>query len=332
MKTILAFAILGSTTALCPDACSGHGQCGQYDKCACYANYMGVSCAEKKCPYTVAWSDTGAHAYAECGNRGTCNRETGVCECYDGFEGKGCARLSCIEGCSGHGTCETFGEVNSGYTGWDEAKIMHCNCDPGFTGPDCSERMCMPGDDPMSVRNEANPSLMQTNEVQTLTINAGDGANYATGSFTLKFIDWRGEIWETWPIELVAANPTGIEIEEALEALPNHAIPSVTVTYTGNAVNRVWEIEFSDPANSGNIPALQVMTGGCTVVGCQPYYAGLTIGTNSGDAAIPTVTSVDGTTENYICSGRGECDTDTGLCECHDGYTGQACESQTIIM
>merc|ERR1712072_531026 len=38
-----------------------------------------------------------------------------------------------------------------------------------------------------------------------------------------------------------------------------------------------------------------------------------------------------GTKESSECSGRGLCDTETGECTCHEGYTGAACELQTVL-
>lgn len=46
------------------------------------------------------------HPYMECAGRGNCNRRTGVCKCFPGYEGSACQRTLCPRACSGHGTCE----------------------------------------------------------------------------------------------------------------------------------------------------------------------------------------------------------------------------------
>lgn len=48
----------------------------------------------------MAWVDiptssTVAHALAECSNQGSCDRVTGECLCYPGFEGDACQRCTC---------------------------------------------------------------------------------------------------------------------------------------------------------------------------------------------------------------------------------------------
>ena len=42
----------------CPNACSGHGFCGNYDTCLCYTEWQGSDCSERVCPSGVAWTTT----------------------------------------------------------------------------------------------------------------------------------------------------------------------------------------------------------------------------------------------------------------------------------
>ena len=101
----------------CINGCSGNGLCVQKgDTCACYVGWSGPHCSLRTCPFTVAWADTAdgtnsAHYYAECGNKGICDRGTGECQCFEGYEGDGCRRAACPNDCSGHGTCELISEL-----------------------------------------------------------------------------------------------------------------------------------------------------------------------------------------------------------------------------
>jgi len=114
--TALFLTTLATVATACPNACSGNGICGAQSKCSCYQNWQAADCSERTCPSTLAWADTAdgtnqAHYYAECGNKGICDRKSGECKCFDGYEGKGCRRSTCPEGCSGHGTCEYIEEL-----------------------------------------------------------------------------------------------------------------------------------------------------------------------------------------------------------------------------
>ena len=49
------------------------------------------------CPTGPAWADKpdavgAAHQLVECSAAGTCNRDTGLCDCYTGFSGDACQR------------------------------------------------------------------------------------------------------------------------------------------------------------------------------------------------------------------------------------------------
>jgi hypothetical protein len=100
--------------------CNGHGVCLQVTStCACFPGYgadtdvtfyRAPDCSMRTCPAGKAWADVPsnentAHQLTECSNRGTCNRLTGECMCFDGFTGAACNRNRCPNDCSGHGQC-----------------------------------------------------------------------------------------------------------------------------------------------------------------------------------------------------------------------------------
>jgi hypothetical protein len=95
-----------------------------------------------------------AHQQVECSGRGACDRGSGRCECFPGFNGEACQRTMCPNDCSGHGVCQDqrrfasdAGETYA--TAYDAKKQMGCMCDDGFRGPDCSQIECPSGADPM---------------------------------------------------------------------------------------------------------------------------------------------------------------------------------------
>jgi len=259
---ILALSAAGAS-ASCINACSGHGFCGAYDLCTCYGNWNGNDCSSRNCPSTKAWVDTAiaaedAHNYATCGNKGDCQGKSGECACYEPFEGKGCRRMACPNGCSGHGTCEYMEELalnnNCGwdasaqglktncihtsitgldgaeahsataitYTGWDRNKIQGCQCDPGWAGIDCSGRICPMGNDPLRTRNAADtfPQEATTFEVQVGWVQdvAFKTADADVPTFVLAFTDTYNEKWYTRPIAL---NSNGATYDAILTEVNN---------------------------------------------------------------------------------------------------------------
>jgi len=267
---------------------------------------------------TVLGADQWEHPYTECSSKGTCDRSSGVCECFDGYDGAACRRMKCDEDCNGHGTCESMYDISTGaYTGWDADKIQKCVCDPGYGGDKCEQRSCKKGDDPITL-TVAGSASFQVNEEQTLTFSTA-----TTGEFTLQYKDWRSRTWETWGLDV--ATITAGAVEEALEALPNSAIPDITVSGSvDGSGNGVLTITFDSAANAGDQNMLVVGIAGCDAVGCQPTYSGAT--------GIAVAESTGGTEEWSVCSNRGTCDTDSGLCLCYPGFSGERCDIQTVIV
>ena len=206
LVTVLVFALLlaPSTVADCTmhNGCNGHGTCVlSTSSCLCYEGwgastdvtlYRSPDCSMRTCPAGKAWADipsspTTAHTMLECSGRGTCDRESGQCECYAGFTGEACGRNTCPNDCSSHGSCvslrqmarmsnalplapNTYYEGNEDSTTWDEEMLYGCVCDSSWTvglgsgqtqepewfGPDCSMRHCPSADDPRTIKTETN--------------------------------------------------------------------------------------------------------------------------------------------------------------------------------
>lgn len=122
---ILMLTEVASDCAMLND-CNGHGTCNlATSTCSCYEGwgastdvtlYRAPDCSARSCPSFKAWADVPsaynvAHAVAECSNRGTCNRVTGVCTCFDGFTGSACEKSRCPNDCSGHGICTSIKQM-----------------------------------------------------------------------------------------------------------------------------------------------------------------------------------------------------------------------------
>lgn len=256
--TLLSIQLINSE---CPNGCSGHGSCGYKDMCTCYKNYQGSDCSERICPFGYAHADTlkgdlnmngdlsstnvqsqvylsgmnealstdidEAHFYMECSNKGLCDRETGDCACFEGYEGSSCQRASCPNQCSGHGTCESIGEfatygdgslITKSYNLWDKKATYGCKCDPLFFGADCSLRNCKVGADPLY-----DSDLLKVDQFQLIP----NGLDATNEFITLKFWDYFGESFETKRIIFSATAATFISnIKNAFSSLPNDMFSS----------------------------------------------------------------------------------------------------------
>merc|ERR1719183_210764 len=267
MKTSVAFlASIATVQAACDNQCSGHGSCMVDDVCDCYDNWgvgLGASlgesgdCSDRVCPFEIAWvdspnSDGSFHNYAECSGKGLCDRGSGLCECFDGYEGKACSRSSCPNDCSGHGTCEYINDLALGsvygqrgvsnfesyaynriaYEEWDSLKSRQCVCDAQYTDVDCSKRMCPHGDDVLDVKE----NLLVTERAQTQYITLIQEEDEFDGdtrqTFALTFKSRLNETFTTYPISTKGtANEAELrdDVHLALLTLPNKVIDKCEV-------------------------------------------------------------------------------------------------------
>jgi hypothetical protein len=290
--------------AECANACSGHGTCGARDACSCYKNWMGNDCSLRICPFAHAFVDSPkgdldmsggelsapastvvigdevypvgtteqypnadadeGHFYMECANKGLCNRKTGDCECFDGYEGTACARTVCPNTCSGHGTCETIQELAEmgtfdttaghvasttdftySYDLWDQEKSVGCKCDEGYHGNDCAQKKCKYGVDPLF----ESEGVRIAPEFRVKTAATG-------GTFKLKMFDVFGEDYITKDIPFDA---TADVFCEAIDMLPNGVFDMDRTSdhtkgthYANSELDNTY-YECLDPDGSGDV-------------------------------------------------------------------------------
>jgi len=169
-----------------------------------------------------------AHYYMECSNKGVCDRQTGLCNCFEGYSGSACQRASCPDTgngvCSGHGTCESIATIadwdhHNYYRLWDKDVSMGCVCDGGYQGANCEEKICKFGADPLYLDNHQ--TIRYSNWTYTIYTTANSVT--VTGNYSLVFTDATGEDWATGPIDIAATCP---DVVAAIEAIPNNVFES----------------------------------------------------------------------------------------------------------
>lgn len=300
-----------------------------------------------------------AHFYVECSNKGFCNRESGLCECFEGYEGSSCQRTTCPSDCSGHGVCRTVEEIAAGslnkklvdrgqsfdiwsgvetsftYNLWDGDKNQACVCDFGYSGFDCSMRECPRGDDPMTHRAKDCNGYACANERQIMTVDTTGFSNGGSGFMSLNFTDWTGQTWATNQVQIglpgvsiadagsypinSAATSTAMWKQE-LEGIPNGVFENVRVET--NVAANVYSVTFTFYDNSGNLPLL-----------VANVHEGTHPATDSAFATTDITITEDraGNKEQSTCSNRGICDYESGICKCFKGYYDDDCSVQHAL-
>lgn len=270
---LVASTMLAYVSARCDNSCSGHGTCMTDDVCECYDNWgSGLShdsgdCSDRICAFEIAWVDSPDikgrhHKYLECAGKGICDRTSGECNCFNGFEGKACARAACPNDCSGHGVCEfiedlpfgatwndyddpfnnTFGTqplfsddaVTFTYPLWDKTKSTKCVCDATYGDLDCSKRLCPYGTDVLDTKDDTYFGVdYQKYQEQVILFSSllGDFNNLDGSTFALTFTSQLNETFTTIPIVYQSETPAEManDIKLALLKLPNGVVDGVKV-------------------------------------------------------------------------------------------------------
>merc|ERR1711871_733363 len=102
-------------------------------------------------------------------------------------------------------------------------------------------------------------------------------------------------------------------------------------------------VTTSGAASTATIKALGATSGTCSY-SLQRYV--ITLDSMPTESAVGTKTllykspvgscsvaeTTKGTFESYECSNRGACDGKSGLCTCYEGYSGESCQTQTVLV
>lgn len=369
MPSIILFLsmISAAYSIACDNGCSGHGTCLLHGVCECWDNWgVGLShlsgdCSERICPYELAWVDNPnvygtRHRYAECANRGVCNRDSGECECFPGYEGKGCQRSVCPNDCSGHGRCQFEQEMFLGsvpedygiafpskniqffqdektypYYQWDNYKTRGCICDPGFGDIDCSKRLCDYGTDIMDQRDQLNNTAKyQVQQIQFAAYSGALSSLYGK-TFAFRFTNKLNETYTTIPINFYSSvsdfRDFILDVRKALTGLPNRVIDNVDVSGVVSGSNLLLNVTFNGANVQGPQNLLTVVDYECQD-GCSPKIDGLELAVTSNK--VWELQSSD--FNSYECGRRGKCDYETGICQCFAGYMGPTCGTISCLV
>jgi len=220
-----------------------------------------------------------AHFQSECSSVGLCDRQTGTCDCFAGYEGSACQRTTCPNECSGHGVCRSqaeyleISESDFTYGLWDAEKYQRCICDPAYDGVDCSQRLCPLGDDPLTTTGTQigfNDGLEETGEVQYLDIRCPYNGDMVDPSVAIVYTDAAtgAEYMTSYFDPTITTTANAAVVLQALKDLPNgilsdYIVDGVTmrskvqsVSITALETNTFYRLTVTFDESLGDVPPL----------------------------------------------------------------------------
>lgn len=226
------------------------------------------------------------------------------------------------------------------YDRWDGSKHQSCICDPGYTGYDCTAKVCPRGDDPLTQGPTSCGGAPCTWDIQSFTL-----ADTTATTFRLGMVTSFNETVTAYASLDVAymasgyvapanrasllSGPTTVAgiLQDALRGLPGGLYQRVEVypaadasLVPGSDISRTFRVTFVGVAGSQE----QLMVDAISGPGSLWYNPDHPLYDSGSPVAASrsVVTLARGNFEELECSGRGLCDSSSGLCTCFAGFTG----------
>jgi LysM repeat protein len=240
--------------------CSNKGLCDRTKgECECLPGYDGAACQRASCPSKANSNTPGSGPTSST----TSNIAFKIFNGKSAFNGRSLTTPQ-VDQCSGHGTCMTieqlaFLDYGNSYDLWDKQSTMGCKCDPGYTGPDCSERTCVHGIDPLYT-DDTSARVTHT----TVRIESSD-ADALSGEYAIRFWDASGEDYITKGIPVTGngivdgvAKTHCDAVREAFVELPNRVVPAIECSQDVIDTDRGVEYTLKFIGNPGKLRQLEI--------------------------------------------------------------------------
>jgi len=298
MKLFIALAaIIGYANAACPNACSGHGTCNSMDHCTCYGESSDPT--SKK-----LWRG------ADCSLM-TCPRGVSWSRVTDGSNFEHQAEIECSDG----GICDTA-------TG-------ECTCFPGYEGSACQRTSC-PNDCSGHGTCRSNQDFAIDFSEAVFKAQTEADSSIAVTSYYDYFLVTYDTAWDAGmqygclcDIGFRGVDCSEIECPTAYDPMDKETCTKYSEweswgTFVGN----------KDALGSGVSPSLGTVQGNTILIRewNDPDRGTVTVPYNPIEEY-----PCNGAPAGDYCSGRGNCDTSSGICQCFSGFTGPACEEVAEI-
>jgi len=236
--------------------CSNKGLCDRINGlCECLPGYDGAACQRASCP-SKANSNTPGSGQGE-----RMNTNFKVFNANSAFNGRAADVIQRNQ-CSGHGTCMTIEQLafldhENIYDLWDKDATMGCKCDHGYAGPDCNDRVCISGIDPLYT-DDTTAQVTHT----TVRFESTD-ASALSGEYAIKFYDISGEDFITRPLTITGTGAVDAKthcesVKEALLELPNGVVPTIECSQAVIDTNRGVEYTLTFTGNPGFLREMEL--------------------------------------------------------------------------